>query len=254
MPPQKDRFVNFIVGPAKAGQNHHEQDGEVCMTGVRMYTKKSTPCNRLAIAIAVIAVSLVLILTACLLVTLLARQNSQCANGKTSAAGNSDYEEVPVSGSPKPEASNDELTSTLADNSTVSDDHLRSFRLPLTLKPFLYELELRTDISGNSFAGAVLIHFQCRSPTRFIVLHVSDLDIDSIELDKAGRQDGASTTPKLTDEPEFYLPFDFMTLALDGPLKKGHSYTLKIRYQAQFSSTLVGLYVSNYEATHGKTK
>ncbi|XP_071800497.1 aminopeptidase N-like [Asterias amurensis] len=256
MPPQKDRFVNFIVGPSKGGENHHDQDGEIHMAGVRMYTAKSTPCNRLAVAIAVIAVCLVLILTACLLVTLFARQSTQCSNLTSELDGNSAGDkDVANRGTQEPEFG---PITTPASNGSVGNPHPRSFRLPITLKPLHYELELRPDISSNSFAGAVVIRFQCYSPTRFILLHSTELDIaDSIELTEVGQGDGrgAGEAPGLlTGEPEFFTPYAFMKLQLDGPLKKGHIYSLKIRYHAKFSDKLMGLYVSKYEANHGKTK
>ncbi|XP_022081856.1 aminopeptidase Ey-like isoform X2 [Acanthaster planci] len=258
MPPQKDRIVNFIVGPTQGGQNHLGEDGEVHMTGVRIYTPK-TSCNRLTRikTIAVIAVCLVMVLTACLLVSLIGRQNNPCVGPGSRSSGNqTNTDEVWVT--PKPAMTGLELTTPSDGNVPISNPLWQTFRLPTALKPLHYELELRTDISANTFAGALAIHFLCHSPTRFILLHSSGLNIVSIELDEAtSAPDGETregSAPKLTGDPEFYTPFHFMTLTVDEQLQKGQIYILRIKYYSDFSNNLGGLYVSEYKTKQGKAK
>src|SRR6185436_11011398 len=81
----------------------------------------------------------------------------------------------------------------------VSDAN--EFRLPASVKPKAYRLSLEPDLDALTFRGEVTIEMDVKTPTRDIVLHAANLEIDEARLGNAAlevRADAAKERVTLT--------------------------------------------------------
>ncbi|XP_035670051.1 thyrotropin-releasing hormone-degrading ectoenzyme-like [Branchiostoma floridae] len=129
-------------------------------------------------------------------------------------------------------------------DSSVEDPPWHRARLPKSLVPQHYRLELKPDLEASVFTGAVEITLYCLEPTRYIVLHANLLNItaDSVFL-KTFR--GGS----LTLEDWFLYPKnEFLVLKSKTSLETGQRYVIGIKFQGQLLEDMRGFYRSYYTA------
>jgi aminopeptidase N len=102
-------------------------------------------------------------------------------------------------------------------------------RLPGTIRPLRYELELTIVPSQEEYQGTVTIPLQIDAPTRVVWLEASDLRIDGAEMVVA--RDRRSLPVRLMPGTE-----DLVGLATDGALGPGRA-TLKVRFTGRMESS-----------------
>lgn len=78
-------------------------------------------------------------------------------------------------GGGKLNGSRGERTSERGDEEAVQP--WRNSRLPGTLRPRHYELQLAVYMENFTFSGEVSVEFECLNATRFIVLHTDRLEV-----------------------------------------------------------------------------
>jgi len=115
-------------------------------------------------------------------------------------------------------------------------------RLPRTVAPNHYVLELEPDLAGARFSGSVRIDVDIVEPTRTIVLHARDLDVELVSLaQRGGRRDA-----QLVLEPDA----EQVRLHAARELEAGPA-ELHLRFSGSLSDGLVGLYRSRYTDAQG---
>jgi puromycin-sensitive aminopeptidase len=124
---------------------------------------------------------------------------------------------------------------------TARDPH----RLPTTVKPSHYELELAPDLDGATFTGTVAVTVDVAEPVGELVLHALDLAIDDARFEHS---DGTRLDITTTFDKEA----ETATLALSGTASPG-TWTLHARFTGELNDKLVGFYRSTYTDDGGAT-
>ncbi|MBS1839149.1 MAG: M1 family metallopeptidase [Actinobacteria bacterium] len=113
-----------------------------------------------------------------------------------------------------------------------------AYRLPRTVLPRRYELELVVDPDADAFSGTVAIDVTVTEPTDRIVLNALDLAIDAVTV--APRGASAIAARPVTD-----VEHERVELVLEEPLPPG-SARIEAAFSAPFCEDLVGLYRSTF--------
>ena len=115
------------------------------------------------------------------------------------------------------------------------------YRLPTSVTPHRYELEIWPDLFGTTFEGSVAIEVVMTEALSEIVLHAVDLDIQRawVVLDHDETNNRVPATAVLDPELER------VTLSLAETLPAGAA-TLHLRFTGSFNEQLVGLYQSRF--------
>lgn len=123
-----------------------------------------------------------------------------------------------------------------------------NYRLPNNIKPFLYDITLKVNMESPShvnhspftFDGLINIHFTCLEPTKNIILHQKDLNINLFNLTQN------LVLIKTEENIEYDSTRDFMKIIMNQPCIKALNYSLQISYSANLSESLSGFYLSSY--------
>ena len=147
--------------------------------------------------------------------------------------------------------------------------------MPGDIKPYLYDIELRTFIGDYdrvkypnrefTYDGKVKISFKCTKPTKTIVLHSKNLNIStaSLLLGKyakwTGESSGIESLQKvdLDANIELDLVRDFIRISLKDKtqmLEEGAFYALSIDFVGVILEQPYGLYRSSYTEKSGRVK
>ncbi|CAB3384997.1 Hypothetical predicted protein [Cloeon dipterum] len=123
-----------------------------------------------------------------------------------------------------------------------------SYRLPGDLRPEHYTLEIKTFLDGENsrFEGRVLIKVECEKDTSRVVLHSTDLLLNT---DKVRVGDNEITGHEFDTQNEFYI------INLKEALKSGSKYVIEIPFEGNLTTSLKGYYRSSYkDKATGDTK
>ncbi|MBX3286030.1 MAG: M1 family metallopeptidase [Actinobacteria bacterium] len=118
-------------------------------------------------------------------------------------------------------------------------------RLPTTVTPSHYDLELAPDLDAATFTGNEVVDVTVHEATDVVVLHALDLDIAEAWFEQGGRRLTATAT--LDHEAET------ATLTLDGTLDPGAA-TFHARFHGVLNDLLVGFYRSTFTAEDGSVR
>ncbi|XP_071495550.1 aminopeptidase Ey-like [Diadema antillarum] len=132
-------------------------------------------------------------------------------------------------------------------------------RLPETLKPSHYDLELAIDLDGDTrFNGTITVTMICREATDVIVMHAKELDLASgtARLERLNADgDHEGNVPGFLKEPWTYEENQYLVAELDGELQAGVEYRFTIDFSAPLiDGGLFGLYKSSYKTATGETR
>jgi puromycin-sensitive aminopeptidase len=119
-------------------------------------------------------------------------------------------------------------------------------RLPRTIEPVSYRLELTPDLEAAQFSGSVEIDVMVLEQTDRIVLNAAELDISA-----------ASVVPPAGDPVEVSASLDEaaqrLVLTLPAPLAKGDA-TVRLAFKGTLNDQLRGFYRSTFTDHEGNTK
>ena len=129
------------------------------------------------------------------------------------------------------------------------DEPSPAHRLPTTVVPRHYELELRPDLDAARFSGEVRIQVEVTEPTRSVTLHALDLELDEVTVTStSGHTDGIDAQPTVVAVPEH----EQVRLELPGELPVGTA-ELRARFRGVLNDQLVGFYRSTFTTTDDAT-
>jgi aminopeptidase N len=111
-------------------------------------------------------------------------------------------------------------------------------RLPETVTPLRYALDLSIDPNAPRFNGRTQILVDVPAPTWHVVLHARDMTIDSAQARSGSTWFPATTT---TRNAHGGVVPEELVLTFDRPLPAGQA-TIAIAYSAPFAADLAGLY------------
>jgi aminopeptidase N len=132
---------------------------------------------------------------------------------------------------------------------TTDKPKVTDIRLPDTLVPVNYDLELRPDIYGSDpksfrFYGKVRIQMACKKPTDVIKLHINKLDIVDSSIKFGHQSGGASPNYKSWSHDK---ERQFFVGQLDGAMTAGQDYYIEMEFSGPLTNDLAGLYRSEYK-------
>jgi puromycin-sensitive aminopeptidase len=110
----------------------------------------------------------------------------------------------------------------------------RNFRLPLHVRPTLYDAMLSVDLAGRRFAGTIRIDLALSEASAEIVLHAAELDVARARARFAGRDLDASGIAAVPASETLVLSFP-------EPLPRG-AVALEIGWAGRMTDGLRGMY------------
>ena len=119
-------------------------------------------------------------------------------------------------------------------------------RLPRTVEPVAYRLELTPDLGESTFRGSVEIDVRVLEETPRIVLNSAELDISAASVAPQGAPAVEAGTS--VDEAA-----ERLVLTLPAPLAKG-SATVRIDFRGELNERLRGFYRSTFTDEQGRTR
>lgn len=125
-------------------------------------------------------------------------------------------------------------------------------RLPLTLKPYHYVINLKIDVYNRSFSGDCTIYFKCLEQTQILVVHSdSNLEFEAAYLPLVNEIDNNNRVVRRLNVKSMQknLFFSYLIIRLDDGVffKKSHSYFVEFKkFQSEITNNLKGIYYSSY--------
>ncbi|XP_035680492.1 aminopeptidase N-like isoform X1 [Branchiostoma floridae] len=126
-------------------------------------------------------------------------------------------------------------------------------RLPETLLPIHYDVELQVDVTAFTVVGQVNVTLRCATPTRYVILHAAELDVVSGDGTPGVTSNDGVTVPRITSW-FLYTENQYLVLELDKELTKGVVYTVSINFRGTLRDGLIGFYRSSYVNNDGQTR
>jgi puromycin-sensitive aminopeptidase len=124
---------------------------------------------------------------------------------------------------------------------TATDPH----RLPRSVIPMRYDLELEPDLDVGAFAGTVAITLDVREPTTTVVLNAIELEIDEAWLDDPSGERRIEADRLTLDEES-----ERLTVSLSSAADRG-TWQLHLRFRGVLNDKLKGFYRSTFVDTDG---
>lgn len=115
------------------------------------------------------------------------------------------------------------------------------YRLPTSIRPRRYTIEIHPDLDAATFTGNVTIELDVVGSTDRIVLNVLDLEVDGVMVD--GSPVGTISTDVETER---------MTVQLDRPLEVGPA-EFRASFRGILNDKLMGFYRSTFDLTDPTT-
>ena len=118
-------------------------------------------------------------------------------------------------------------------------------RLPDSIVPSFYNLELRVDLQKFVFSGMVEIDVLCKSATYYVILHVNGLrvtrsEVSITDVERGTREEIYSHIPVLVNQ--------FHVLQTANSLEAGRKYKIRFgKFSGNLNDDLRGLYRSSYK-------
>ncbi|XP_056445378.1 thyrotropin-releasing hormone-degrading ectoenzyme-like [Gadus chalcogrammus] len=126
----------------------------------------------------------------------------------------------------------------------------RRSRLPGSLLPRHYDLDLHVHMDNFTFTGEVSIRLDCVNATKYIVLHTDRLEVSSVSVwsgSSASRSASRGVGGAARVLRHFSVPANQMyVLALHRELRPMRTYRVNITFQAVIENDLLGFYRSSY--------
>ncbi|MPY96295.1 MAG: M1 family peptidase, partial [Acidimicrobiia bacterium] len=116
------------------------------------------------------------------------------------------------------------------------------YRLPTTVRPSHYEIELDVDLAGAVFTGWVAARVEVAEPVSEVVVNADELVIAEAWVEAGGRRVGATVS--------FDAETERATFALEGTLPAGPA-TVHARFTGVLNDKLVGFYRTTFKDADG---
>ncbi|HYY48782.1 MAG TPA: hypothetical protein VFA17_08900, partial [Thermoplasmata archaeon] len=120
----------------------------------------------------------------------------------------------------------------------------KSSRLPESVTPERYRIELRPDLEKFRFQGEESIAIRVLEPVKAILLNASELEVTSATLQRSGESPRAATSIDHQKEDET------VRLIFGSSVPKGPA-TLRLVFSGVLNDELAGFYRSRYTMSDG---
>jgi len=129
-----------------------------------------------------------------------------------------------------------------------------SVRLPLSVFPRLYKMDLKADLETALFEGTMEVELNvAQINVDRVMFHAIDLDIHNVSLALPTETPGISELVPVTNS--FYAGvFDLYVVELGHVIPQGSVVTLRMGFNGRILPTLAGFYLSNYTTLSGETR
>lgn len=122
-------------------------------------------------------------------------------------------------------------------------DHMR---LPKTVSPIHYNLNIHPNLTTLNFTGVVRIELDVQEDTSTVILHAKQMQISSAVL---LAPEGVKPLQVLE-----YPRFHQLALVSDSVLTKGRKYEVQLKFAANLSDSFHGFYKSSYRTSSGDVR
>jgi puromycin-sensitive aminopeptidase len=120
------------------------------------------------------------------------------------------------------------------------------YRLPRTVIPSRYELDLAPDLTAFEFTGAATVDVEVMAPVEEVVLNAADLQIDTVDLVDAA---GTAMRGDVAYDPDAErAAFRFPQTVTPGKWK------LQVTFRGTLNDQLQGFYRSTYRDPDGNER
>lgn len=127
-----------------------------------------------------------------------------------------------------------------------------NIRLPRSVIPSVYTIELKIDLHHFNFSGSVSINVSVRKDTEYVIVHTNDLIIS--ESDVSVDDIASGSTVAIVRQIDEQIN-QFHVLQTSPALRAGHDYTIHFgSFRGQLGDGLRGLYRSMYKDQQGETR
>lgn len=128
----------------------------------------------------------------------------------------------------------------------------RNFRLPDSVSPVHYDLEVKPLLEEDTYTGTVSISINLSAPTRHLWLHLRETKVSRLPV--LTRPSGAPVRVRRCFE---YRPQEYVVVEAEEELPanggQGPFYRLSLAFAGQLNGSLVGFYRTTY-VENGQTK
>lgn len=130
-----------------------------------------------------------------------------------------------------------------------SSRHTPPFRLPDTVRPTHYDIEVEPDLAGNTFKGRVIVDLDVHRPTSYLVFHALRLNITHVSVTSTTREYGVGNVQYNPESETAYVK-------LDKSLPAGSSAVFEVKYVGEMNApgSMAGLYPTPYQTPSGHVK
>ncbi|CAN7982326.1 unnamed protein product, partial [Ixodes hexagonus] len=127
---------------------------------------------------------------------------------------------------------------------------LKDVRLPRSLQPLHYELELAPRLFDDfSFTGVVTVTMHCLSVTDTVVMHSKDLNVSDVSVEETATGVLVPCGAVSHDTAR-----QFLRVPLHKSLSAGSKYALRMRFRGTLNDDLAGFYRSSYTDAAGNKR
>ena len=126
------------------------------------------------------------------------------------------------------------------------EDVWTDVRLPSTLEPQLYTVSLEPDLNTFKVTGSVTIQVHVISDTRYIILHVKDMNVSNVSV-------SINNVDRNLNNMFVYEENHFLVLEVE-ELKAYDIVEVSMNFNYMLRDDLVGFYKSSYTTATGETR
>jgi hypothetical protein len=148
---------------------------------------------------------------------------------------------------------NTQCSVTTKPATTTNQMSLTNFRLPKSLKPFFYDLTVKTSFDvltePNSFDGDLLILVTCLERTNLISIHKAELEISESSIQVMNDANNSNKfevlSTKYDEDTQIY------SITLSQSLESSQNYSIRMTYVGKIQANNFGFYKSFYTDQNG---
>ncbi|XP_076258416.1 aminopeptidase N-like isoform X2 [Rhynchophorus ferrugineus] len=152
-------------------------------------------------------------------------------------------------------------TASLIQNNTPTDNEPKMFhdssgvspleRLPRSIKPIHYMIEITPDLVKETIMGTETITIKAVENTDTIIFHLNRITINAKSIDVRLDQKNSQS---ISVKSQKYLEDQRYRITLDQELESGSTYMLSLEYQGELNKQLQGFYKSEYITPAGDVR
>ncbi|XP_060695276.1 thyrotropin-releasing hormone-degrading ectoenzyme-like [Hemiscyllium ocellatum] len=231
-------FTQMVIeeDSMRNGRGLSDQWADSVMVRPRTTERHITVHRRLVLGFAISILGLIIVT---IIAVLLSVKFEECSNDGSTKVGN-----ATIYSGAKFNQTRESLSNP--NPSKIAEKPWTQLRLPTSIKPYHYDLNLTAFMDNFTFTGEICIWMHCVNPTKYIVLHADKLPVEGVEVTVA------NTSEHLGIRKYFLYPQNqVLVIMLTRELKAQKHYTATIKYSAKIADELLGFFRSSY-VTNGE--